>query len=120
MTITTRPYKLLPIIEGSQIPTRSIRFPPKEDYVSSPMGMAILAGGLGVLVGRRFVNSEAKEEEKKKEEEELGIPWRRCFERTGRGQIEVIEQGERAFDAEGNSLIVDDYPEEYVEECPRG
>lgn len=120
MTITTRPYKLLPIIEGSQIPTRSIRFPPNEDFVSSPMGMAILTGELGVLVGRRFVNSEAKEEEKKKEEEELGIPWRRCFERTGRGQIEVIEQGERAFDAEGNSLIVDDYPEEYVEECPRG
>ena len=120
MAITTRPYRILPITEGSQIPTRSTRFSPNEGFVSSPMGMAILTGELGVLVGGRFVNSEEKEEEKKKEEEELGIPWRRCFERTGRGQIEVTEQGEPAFDAEGNPLIVDDYPEEYVEECPRG
>ncbi|PUU83085.1 hypothetical protein B9Z19DRAFT_1073382 [Tuber borchii] len=121
MTITTRPYKLLPITGGSQVPTRSIRFPPNEDLVSSPMGMAILTGKLEGQAGGRFANSEEKEEEGKemKEEEEFGIPWRRCFERADRGQLEVVEQGEQAFDAEGNPLM-NDYPEEYVEECPRG
>jgi len=118
MTITTRSYKLLPITGGSQIPTCSTRFPPNADFVSSPMGMAILAGELIVLVGGRFTDLE---EEKK--EEELAIPWRRCFERAGTGQPgveQVVKQGGRAFDVERDPLIEDDYPEEYVEECPRG
>jgi len=116
MTITTRPYKLLPITGGSQIPTRSTRFPPNADFVSSPMGVAILAGELILQVGWRFVDlggEEEKKEREEKEEEELAIPWR-CFERAGSDQPEVEQvdkQGGRAFD---------DYPEEYVEERPRG
>ncbi|KAG0138204.1 hypothetical protein HOY82DRAFT_582709 [Tuber indicum] len=107
MTIVTRTYELLHTTD-SQVPTHSFRFPPNGDFVSSPMGMAILTGELTIMV-EQLVSPEKEEEEgKNKEERELAFPLRAGTPPPGMKQ--AAEEGERAYD----------YPEEYIEESPRG
>ncbi|CAZ81278.1 unnamed protein product [Tuber melanosporum] len=108
MTIVARTYELLHTTGDSQVPTHSFRFPPNGDFVSSPMGMAILTGELTIMV-EQFVSSEREEDEGKgKGERELAFPLRAGTPLPGVEQ--VAEEGERAYD----------YPEEYIEESPKG
>ncbi|KAG0632867.1 hypothetical protein HOY80DRAFT_1066178 [Tuber brumale] len=110
MTIVARTFELLPMTGDSQVPTHSIRLPPNGDFVSSPMGKAILTGELAIMVGQ-FVSPEeegVEKKKKKKEERELAFPLRADTPPLGAEQ--VAEEGELAYD----------YPEECLEESPRG